>query len=74
MSALTVYALLRAFASLFALFVALGHDVPLVVLSYSVTMPLYDSAWYALPILVNKFPLQMRQHLYMQGASSCCKH
>jgi len=43
-SASTVYAKLRAFASLFALFIALGHDVPLVVMSYSVTMLLYDSA------------------------------
>ncbi len=33
-SALTVYALLRDFASLFALFVALGHDVPSIVMSY----------------------------------------
>lgn len=40
----SVYAVLRASASLFVLFVALGHDVPLAVMSYSVTMLLYDSA------------------------------
>ncbi len=43
-SASTVYALFRPFASLFALFIALGHDVPSVVMSYSVTMPSYDTA------------------------------
>ncbi len=43
-SASTVHALFRAFASLFVLFIAPGHYVSLVVMSYSVTMPLYDSA------------------------------